>query len=155
MNCYRKSMETKNRLQPQPQTDYTNNEIIKNNEQYSTTSIHPKKGDKVINPGNKKDMKKNIIKFNIRKRINKYGIVYLDRYIPNDINDIQFNEKNYVQEYNKLDNHNIILKEKMLQFQKVWNISDNEEEESVDTIKDIKKTLSGFKNFIKNKKNAA
>lgn len=43
----------------------------------------------------------------------------------------------------------------MLQFQKVWNISDNEEEETNDTIKDIKKTLSGFKNFVKNKKNAA
>ena len=94
-----------------------------------------------------------MIKFNTRKRMNKYGIIYLDRYIANDINDIQFNEKSYIQEYNKLDSHSIILKEKMLQFQKVWNISDNEDEETIDTIKDIKKNLSGFKNFVKNKKN--
>jgi len=39
------------------------------------------------------EMEKDLMKFSIRKRMNKYSIVYLDHYVSNDI---KFNKREYV-----------------------------------------------------------
>lgn len=43
-----------------------------------------------------KETKKNILKFNIRRRIDRHNQVFIDRYLTGDINDIHFNPKLYV-----------------------------------------------------------
>ena len=128
-----------------------------------------------------KETKKNILKFNIRRRIDRQNQVFIDRYLPGDINDISFNPRLYVKsqylftstapsapspslETDTLtmeavpksptnNNHfNILIREKMLDFQKQWNISEEESEDNNESVRNIKKSLSGFRSLMRQKK---
>lgn len=85
--------------------------------------------------------------------MNKYSIVYLDGCIGKEMKEVKFKDNSCIQEYNKHENHNTVLKEKMLGLQKSWDIQEKEKE-SMSAVKGIKKDLNGLNSLIGSDKKA-